>query len=260
VPKGVVYEGALKLASEIDAVFRVDFEPAILLAGEVPAYRAAPLGGGQQGVGRILSSSWDTATTMNLPSCGGQQPPPPQPAAAGASNGGREPQLLAASEAGIELGPEATTVSVQMPSQSREAVARAADPSTEDRLRLDVEVDEDPGIVYQVYINLPSEQDGEEVKESHFVGHVTFFGAKRLPADSEHDHPGGLRRTFDITPVVQELRERGIWDEEKVDVTFVPLGLLPPPGEQAEEWSARAGLPAGPEPQARIGRVSIVRE
>jgi hypothetical protein len=152
---------------------------------------------------------------------------------------------------------------VAVPPESRPALARAADDDADpSRLRLDVdgvEVDEDPGVVYEVYLNLPGDPAAAEPEESHFVGHVTFFGAKRQPAGAAEGHVhGGVRHTFDITPVVAGLRARGGWNEDQVQVSFVPLGLLPPPGYEPEEATARAA--AEPQPTARIGRVSIVRE
>jgi hypothetical protein len=94
--------------------------------------------------------------------------------------------------------------------------------------------------------------------DAHFVGHVTFFSAKHARGPGDHDVAGGLRHTFDITALVQELQARGLWRDDRVRVTFVPLGLLPPPGQEAVPEAAME-----PEeravPTARIGRVSLVR-
>ncbi|MDP8930979.1 MAG: tyrosinase family protein, partial [Actinomycetota bacterium] len=63
-------------------------------------------------------------------------------------------ELLGASDGGTQLGGRATTLTVTLPRESRAALARAADDDHDpSRLRLDiegVEVDEDPGVVYEV--------------------------------------------------------------------------------------------------------------
>ena len=77
--------------------------------------------------------------------------------------------------------------------------------------------------------------------------------------------PGGLSRDgkkrlldtclirYDITNVVNQLRAEGRWRDDQVSVTFVPRGLIPPPGLEAAAAQA-------PVPEARIGKVTIVSE
>lgn len=175
-----------------------------------------------------------------------------------------DPELLAASESGVELGSAPITVELTVPAETRSALSRAvAEDAGTSRLRLEVEgieVDEDPGIVYELYLN-PPDAASEAPDESHFVGHVSFFGAKRArtPGEETHVH-GGVRHTFDVSSVVQDLRAQGRWDEDRLTVSFVPLGLLPPPDYEPTEEAATTRAAPEPQPAVRIARVSIVQE
>jgi hypothetical protein len=70
--------------------------------------------------------------------------------------------------------------------------------------------------------------------------------------DQPHDGAPGFRHSFDVTDVVERLKESSLWDPASIKVSFQPLRPLPPPGEEAvaaeEEREA---------PPVRIGRVSL---
>ena len=111
-----------------------------------------------------------------------------------------------------------------------------------------VEADQNPGVVYGVYVNLPDDQD-PDTADRFQVGNLSFFGVE-LASDVERDHRGGpgLRYAFDITELVKRLREEDRWNPEQVTVTFSPLGA--PEDEPAAELTEGG-------PAVKIGRVGI---
>ena len=174
-----------------------------------------------------------------------QPPEPPEP-----------PRLVAATEAPAELSGGRTDVAVELPQPAREAVASAIQPGN-GHLYLHVDgLDSDliPGVAYEVHVNLPEGADLEEEGEDSLVGLISFFGFRRDKQATEDNpnHPiGPIGHTFDITGRVQELRSSGQWDEGRVVVSFVPVGLEPPPGTEGTAHDART------EAKPSVGRVSI---
>jgi len=123
-----------------------------------------------------------------------------------------------------------------------------------------------PGTVYGVYVNLPAAatpaadssapatpaaEAVETAEDAAHVGNLSFFGIKRAQAPGGDQQPHGLSLTFDITAVSQAQRAGGQWDDRSVAVTFVPLSLIPPSGEQP------AGSGSAVEPPATIGAISL---
>ena len=158
-------------------------------------------------------------------------------------------QEVAATE-GVTLRGATETVSAPIPADAP-ALAAAAPPGAGRHVTLEIEGVEyvkNPGIVYDVYLNLPEEGGGQP--EHHFVGLLTFFGQ----AVDEKEHHGGheLVHAYDITDLVNQLRAAGRWDEEKVTVTLVPhhpsKGALSPDEERYDV------------PEVRIGRIRIITE
>lgn len=118
-----------------------------------------------------------------------------------------------------------------------------------------IEAERDPGIVYEVYLNLPGEATAHEL-EAHRIGAVSFFGVERArdPRGDEHAH--GLRYSLEVTSVLDRLAGTGSWeDATKLEIAFTPLGLEPPPDrpDLAEEL-----IPARhPDFPVTIGRVGV---
>ena len=165
----------------------------------------------------------------------------------------RPPELVGATEERVELSGRQAKVSVPVEAPTGPAQRLGAEEGPS-RIYLNVEGiegDENPGLSYGVFINLPDDEDVDAEPESHHVGNVSFFGIERA-RDVERDHPGGhgLRYAFDITDLVRQLRDEGRWDPEQVQVTFSPVRVQTPEGEPEAE--AAEG-----EPTVRIGRVGI---
>jgi tyrosinase len=162
-------------------------------------------------------------------------------------------ELVGATDQGLELAGQTTDVEipVSQPSGPLAALEKAELP-TRAYLNLEgVEGEEDPGLAYAVYLNLPDDQDPDSAPESYHVGNVSFFGIERArQVDRDHAGGHGLRYAFDITDLVAELRDAGRWDPDKVRVTFTPVRLAPPEGETELEAAEET-------PPVQIGRVGL---
>jgi tyrosinase len=113
----------------------------------------------------------------------------------------------------------------------------------------DIRAEINPGVVYGVYLNLPGE-GGD--RRSHHIGNVALFGIEKMnDPDTRHEGAPGFRHVFDATPVAAKLSEQGRWDPAAVTVTFAPVGVAPPPGQEAAEPAE------GSAPPIEIGRVSL---
>jgi tyrosinase len=170
------------------------------------------------------------------------------------------PELIGASEAPLTLAGERATVSLDI-SQPESPALRgvklfALAPEPQHRTYLNVEGvsgDSNPGLSYGVYVNAPASTDQNAPLEAHHVGNLSFFGLERSgDLDSDHSGAPGLRHAYDITDLVSSLQAAGVWNPDKVSVTFEPLSLVPPEGH--------AELPEEEVPTVKIGRVSIYVE
>ena len=174
-----------------------------------------------------------------------------------ADTGDSPVNMLAASEGHIELGSRPTTVAVALPNQAKDAVNQlVAAPAETAPMNLNVEgiqLQRHPGLVYEIYLNLPDAGPTTDPNNDHFVGYVTFFGAQHAHGGGEQPDTAtaGMKHTYDITPVVTALKNSGRWKDDRMTVTFVPRGLLPPPGAATE------AVAEGVEPSVAIGRVTI---
>ena len=159
----------------------------------------------------------------------------------------REP--VAASEGPLVLVGAATAVSLNVSESSCEIVEDAAISQTR-RLIVSVdgiEAEQDPGLAYAVYLETPS--GGRQ-----HIGNMSLFGIQDINAPNRAaDGAAGLRHIFDATDAVNALRVQGAFDARSITVTFEPIRVLPPPGEQ---FPADMENPE-PGPPVRIGRVSL---
>ena len=172
----------------------------------------------------------------------------------------------------IELGAEPTRVAVELAAPAAAAAemveAQAAARATGEQapegrgeqrivLGLDgVQYDENPGVTYEVYLNLPEGQQPDYTSD-YYVDNLGFFGMKAgRHGEGRHGHPANL--SFDVTENVRALRARGEWQEREANVSFFARGLIPPPGEEtsvAEAEARAAGDTAEPASQPRLERV-----
>jgi len=136
---------------------------------------------------------------------------------------------LTASEDKITLGGEPVVVEAKIAEENRPRLKLALELAKEDVARppavvLHIEGVESkgpPGVVYRVFLNKPKDAVGNDPDETNFVGTIALFRAK----GHGHKEKMGEDFTFDITRLVQNLKERGKWNDEKLDVTFISKGV-----------------------------------
>ncbi len=168
----------------------------------------------------------------------------------------------------VELEASATATAEAVEAQ---AAAQSADEPTsghaEERrivLGLDgVQYDKNPGVTYEVCLNLPEEQQPDYTSD-YYVGNIGFFGMQAGGHGDSHEggghgHPANL--SFDVTDNVRALRARGEWQEGWADISFFARELVPPPSEEASVAEASAAA-ATPEPagRPRLERVNLIVE
>jgi tyrosinase len=177
--------------------------------------------------------------------------PAPPTAAAEAVTTMRSPhrEMIGATQEGITLTGEQTTLSVPIDSHAAEGFQEGT------HVYLNVEEidgERNPGVVYLVYADL--EGGGPPHPESpHHVGTLSFFGIERAsnPVGDEPAHT--LQASYDITPIAQELQARGEWAGHELPVTFAPLGPVP---EGAAPTDGVTTRPHSDQP-IRLGRLSV---
>lgn len=198
----------------------------------------------------------------DLPGSGVRVPFVAEVATAARSAGGNGRTIFGDSggEGMIELGAAPKTVPVELGYEAAESIAvlaRAEAVPVEERIVLTVEGvqfdDRSPGVVYEVYLNLPEGRE-PDYRSDYYVGNIAFFGVgTHDPESGGHGaHPADL--SFDVTDVVRALRKRGEWSEGHASVRFVMRGLEPPVGEAERESSAEQAEPPG---RPRFERVTF---
>jgi hypothetical protein len=137
------------------------------------------------------------------------------------------PGLLYRLEKKQELGAQRATVSVPLSKETRAALIKAPRDSKALILSVDdIRFEKNPGIYYEVYLNLPAKTEPDSNSIYH-VGNIGFFGAKGHGAR-------GHKVAFDVTEAVQALQKANAWNDQELNVTFIMRGLIPPKGRKAE--------------------------
>lgn len=173
------------------------------------------------------------------------QPPTPAPGAP------EEPKFVAATEEPVSLTGDSVEVPVEIDPRAREEVAEAANPDDPRHLYLNVEEirgERNPGRVYAMYLNLPTDPSSADY-DSHHIGNLAFFGIERTTEPNADEAPHGMRFSVEVGDVVQALRDDPGWDREGLRICFRPVV----PGEA--EGEPRDGL--GDEEPVQIGRISL---
>jgi len=168
-------------------------------------------------------------------------------------------ELIGATEDTIELAGGRQDVSFPVVSPSGPAAARDGTPArvflTVEGIEA-VEAGRKPDVTYAVYVNLPDDDDVDADPESFYAGTLDLFGLERAGSARTDPPRHGLRRSFDITDIVESLREEGRWDPDAVTVSFRPLrrgGGGGGGGERRDvaDTEERAATPV------RVGRVGV---
>jgi tyrosinase len=175
----------------------------------------------------------------------------------GVVGSGDNPQELGASGP-LRLGDGATTESIRLDADKSAGLERLAVPETGPRsvalVMEDIEPKDPATPSYEVYVNVPEKIESGHHDSRHFVGFLEFFGADHSHGDAE-GHGHGLKRVFDITSLVQQLEQKGVWDPAKLEVSFVPASVLEDP------TTGRAlPPPEMKDASVKVGSVRVVSE
>jgi len=110
-----------------------------------------------------------------------------------------------------------------------------------------VEFQGNPGSYYEVYINLPWPfRESPDFHCIYYVGNLSLF----LPRKAGHAaHKTGMV-SFDLTRLIQTMKEEKAWSGKELTVTFVPQEPIPPEGEKQRE--AKPGV------RATVESISLV--
>lgn len=166
------------------------------------------------------------------------------------------PEFLGASEDAVVLVGGVASVQLTVPGDARSRLDDGA--RRGERLFVSVEnieAERDPGLVYAVF--LTSSGSGDAPTPRHHIGNVSFFGIQES-TDQDLSHDGGahgLAHTFDATEAVNALREQPQGNSTDMTVTFEPVRILPPPGQE-DTWEAEPPSEFAKTP-VKIGRVSL---
>ena len=161
----------------------------------------------------------------------------------------RRPLLVAAAKEPVAVDRRGASVEIDARGLP-EPPAAAAGPEPRVYLNLaDIEGEVNPGVVYEVYLNLPENAAGQ-VREAHRVGVVSFFGIEQstpagAAASGQAAH--GMRYSFDVTDLVNRLRSSAGWDPSNLRVSLQPVE-----GSEEDERAA-----AGADRPVRIGTINL---
>jgi hypothetical protein len=159
------------------------------------------------------------------------------------------PVLIGATEEPVDLTARGASVEMGLGPVPEPGAADVAGAARTFLNVADIEGDSNPGVVYGVYLNV-SDEASESVRADHLAGVVSFFGIElSTPAGAAEagQDPHGMRYSFDVTALVDRLRERGEWDPATVRVSLRPI-------EDGDEQESAAADDA---PSIRVGTVSL---
>ncbi len=142
----------------------------------------------------------------------------------------------------ITLG--AKPVSIDVPLQESGPAPTAAGPRHVTLKLGDIQFDKNPGVGYEIFLNLPEGQTANH-ESPYYAGTIHFFGLKH---SREEGHEAQL--DFNVTSVVEALEKQGQW-KGKIRINFVPRGPREATATAAPAEERISGV-------ATIGKVSIV--
>jgi hypothetical protein len=156
---------------------------------------------------------------------------------------GTQPVVLAASDGPATLAEGSARLTLNEIDPGKNLAARIAAISSQHRLYLvlkDLRVQEQPGILYRVYVDLPADaKPGRD--DPHFVGVLNFFNAQVSGDVRPPDTGSSIFFSRDITALLKNLQSRKLLSAETT-VTIVS-----------------SGTPAS-NSNARIGRIEIIEQ
>ena len=135
-----------------------------------------------------------------------------------------KPREVSASTGPMTLGPDggaATLLAAPETAAAFEALA-AGEPPVHIYLHIqDIHVAEHPGVLYELFLNLPEKMSPAEA-DDHYVGMLNFFGLSHAHHGMGGADASPMEHIYDITDVVRRLSKAGAWDPKEVTVKFIP--------------------------------------
>ena len=160
-------------------------------------------------------------------------------------------KLAVREESKVELAAEPVHIELKLSADAESKIDRMlADREKPHAVVLNlngVEFQGNPGSYYEVYINLPWPfREPPDFHCIYYVGNLSLF----LPRKAGHAaHKTGMA-SFDLTRLIQTMKEEKAWSGKELTVTFVPQEPIPPEGEKQRE--AKPGV------RATVESVSLV--
>jgi hypothetical protein len=161
------------------------------------------------------------------------------------------PVLIGTNEEPVELTRRGAAAQVALGPVPATAEESGRPPRTYLNLA-DIEGEDNLGVVYGVYVNLPDDA-AADVRAEHLAGVVSFFGIElSTPAGAAESGQAahGMRYSFDITALVDRLRAGGDWDPVRLRVTLHPV-------EGSDEAETAAEDLTVDRPATRIGTLGV---
>jgi len=150
------------------------------------------------------------------------EPVPARPPVAHAIPGPPKPAATVASATAVSLAPRAVRVPLSKPIRGAAIPQQGAGGPVSYYVVIEgLNVDRQPGVLYNLYLNLP-EAASDATSASHLIGSLNFFGSM------SHEMGVGTHATinrfvsFDITPLVQRLGTQAVSGD--LHVTVAPAG------------------------------------
>ncbi len=106
---------------------------------------------------------------------------------------------------------------------------------------------------HEVYINLPNEITNPDYQSIYYVGSMGFFGLAHDPVHSHHGGGHGKSANFEISKLIGKQMREGIWDFDKIELTFYLKGSVIAPDGASQDILERIK----PDGNIKIGKILI---
>jgi tyrosinase len=156
-----------------------------------------------------------------------------------------QPELVAASAPVVLDAPQLTVPVAFHPQVAQAARARITAAARPPRAFLNLEnvTGQGPLPKYDVYIDVPPAGQTTSNRSPLLAGSLSLFGVQAASDPAGPQGGSGITSVIEITPLVEQLRQEGRWDESRLHVTFMRRDA--------------SGAAAAPVQNLQVGRVSV---
>lgn len=150
----------------------------------------------------------------------------------GASMSSPPQRAVATKQGKVALGDQPVTVGVDLGTEAKAALTAPAGGQTYLLSIEGIAYTKQPGVHYEIYLNLPAGTGEPDPESVYYVGNLSFFALRPSGGSGSHATHADVKQVFDVTEVVRNLRAKNLWNEDRLSVTFVPRGLDDPAGRR----------------------------